>query len=248
MAGAERGGVAHADGLLFENATWVLCPPAALTGDEGTFRETFAPLIHVVEATGARPLLLDADRHDRAAAAVSHLPQLLSVALVNEAAHTDEAARDLAAGGFRDMTRISSSPFDLWREILTANHGPVLDVLARFADRFQRLRYAVAAEDWDALGEAFAAARASRDAIPLRTKGFLRPLAELTVRAEDQPGALLTITRALADAGVNVKDIELLRVREGADGVFRLGFEDEPEAERALAALEGAGCAARRRG
>jgi prephenate dehydrogenase len=246
MAGAERGGVAHADALLFENATWVLCPPDALAGDEGAFRETFAPLIGVVEATGARPLLLDAERHDRVAAAVSHLPQLLSVALVNEAAQTDEAARVLAAGGFRDMTRIASSPFALWHEILTANHGPVLDVLARFADRLQRLRYAVAAEDWDALTEAFGAARATRDTIPPRTKGFLRPLAEITVRAEDTPGALLGITRALAEAGVNVKDIELLRVREGADGVFRLGFEDEPDVERALAALAEAGFDARR--
>jgi prephenate dehydrogenase len=244
MAGAERGGIAHADGMLFENAAWVLCPPA---GDPSArpFEESFAPLIDVVEATGARAFLLEAERHDRIAAAVSHLPQLLSVALVNEALSADEAARTLAAGGFRDMTRIASSPFDLWREILTANQGAALDVLARFIDRLQGMRYALAAEEWETLSAAFEDAQRRRADVPVRSKGFLRPLAEVVVRVEDRPGALLHLVQALTDAGLDIKDAELLTVRMGVEGAFRFGFSRREDAEKAVKALAAQGYSAR---
>jgi prephenate dehydrogenase len=244
MAGAERGGIAHADPLLFENAAWVLCPPDPL--DAEAFRTAFAPLLEMVEAVGARPLLLDAETHDRAVAAVSHLPQLLSVALAPEAA--DGAARLLAAGGFRDMTRIASSPFPLWREILSQNRQPALEALARLGCRVERLHDALATGDWAALGRAFEEAREAREGVPARSKGFLSPLAELTVRIEDRPGALLGVARALAEAGVDVRDIELLRVREGAEGAFRIGVSDEAEAERAAQVLRERGYDPRRRG
>jgi prephenate dehydrogenase len=244
MAGAERGGIAHADPLLFENAAWVLCPPDPLA--EEAFRRAYAPLLEVIEAVGARPLLLDAEAHDRAVAAVSHLPQLLAVALAPEA--SEGPARLLAAGGFRDMTRIASSPFPLWREILSQNRQPVLDALARIGGRVERLREALAAGDWAALGRTFEEAREAREAVPARSKGFLSPLAELTVRIEDRPGALLGVARALAEAGVDVRDIELLRVREGAEGAFRIGVASEAEAERAAQALRERGYDPRRRG
>jgi prephenate dehydrogenase len=244
MAGAEHSGMDNADPLLFQNAVWVLCPPEGV--DHSEFANRFAPVIDLVTCTGARPFLLDAARHDRIAAAVSHLPQLVAVALVNEAVAEDEAARDLAAGGFRDMTRIASSPYGIWREIFAANQGPVLDVLARFSDRISRIRHRIAAEEWGELEKLFDGARTARAEIPTGAKGFLQPLSELTVRAEDKPGYLLGIVKALTGAGLNIKDVELLKVREGAEGVFRFGFADEEEADRAVEALKECDYEARR--
>ncbi|MDX1548603.1 MAG: prephenate dehydrogenase/arogenate dehydrogenase family protein, partial [Rhodothermales bacterium] len=166
MAGAERGGLAHADALLFENATYVLCPPEGVP--HGAFVDRHPALISLVEDTGARVLVLGAARHDRIAAAVSHLPQLVAVALTHYAAglHADDDAfLRLAAGGFRDMTRIASSPFDLWRQILTGNQGPILDALAGFAATVQRFRNRLIEDDLDALEDAFDAARRARDTI-----------------------------------------------------------------------------------
>jgi prephenate dehydrogenase len=239
MTGSERRGILHADALLFENAVYVVCPPDRGAEDDPRFRA----LVALIEKTGARVLTMSADRHDEAAAAVSHLPQLLSVALVGQLGDLadDGTSRHLAAGGFRDMTRIASSPYGVWRDILQANHGPILDAMARFAARFERLRGRLADDDLEALGDAFAEAADTRATVPARSKGFLHPLADVFVYTPDEPGALHRITGALADGGVNIKDIELLKIREGTGGTFRLGVDGDRDAERAVEVLGAAG-------
>lgn len=247
MAGAEHGGIDHADPLLFENATYVLCPPSDLP--EGELRQSGSSFIELVGSTGARLLMLDPARHDRIAAAVSHLPQLLAVALVDYVGslhEKDDAFLRLAAGGFRDLTRIASSPFDLWRDILAANEGPVLDALAGFATYLQRIRNRLIEEDLDAVGDTFDHARTVRETIPRNSKGFLRPLSDVYVYAEDRPGVLLDITQRLFDVDLNIKDIELLKIREGTGGAFRLSFSDPDSADRAVGALNATGFTAYR--
>jgi prephenate dehydrogenase len=247
MAGSERRGLANADPFLFENATYVLCPPRTLTTQ--TLQTQHADFLELIRALGARILILDATRHDTIAAAVSHLPQLLAVLLVNTAAELskgEDAFFRLAAGGFRDMTRIASSPFDLWRDVLFANEGPLLDALGHFAANLQRLRNRLIEEDAEALGEAFEQARQLRERIPRDSKGFLHPLADVYVRIEDRPGALFRITQALYEAGLNIQDIELLKVREGTGGTFRLGFATEADADLACQVLRKANIEARK--
>ena len=245
MAGSEHSGAAHADAFLFENATYVLCP----ADDTNRLGEVHQPLVDLLEHTGARLLVLDADLHDRIAAAVSHLPQLLAVLLMNAAAERNrdhDAFLKLAAGGFRDMTRIASSGYGMWRDILVANHGPILDALGGFAAAVQRLRNRLIEEDWDAVETAFDEARRVRETIPRDTKGFLHPLADLFVHAEDRPGSLLQIVQVLYDAELNIKDLELLKIREGTGGTFRVGMADRATAERAVTALTEAGLSAYR--
>lgn len=240
MAGGERGGVDHADALLFENATYVLCPPA--TADEDL--SDYPGFIDLVESTGAHVLLLDAERHDRIAAAVSHLPQLLAVLLMNHAAtlnDEDDAVLRLAAGGFRDMTRIASSPFTMWRDVLIANQGPILDALGGFAAGIRKVRNRLIEENVEALQQQFSDARHVRNTIPRDTKGFLHPLADIYVFAEDRPGELLSIIQTLYDADLNIKDIELLKIREGTGGAFRMSFADDDLANTAVEALSDGG-------
>lgn len=245
MAGAENSGIEHADSLLFENAVYVLCLPDGT--DEEQLEGPLAPVLDLVEATGARPLLLEAQRHDDLVAAVSHLPQLLSVALVNTVADTedpDEAtalALKLAGGGFRDMTRIASSPFDMWRDILVGNEGAIHDAVSRFRRQLRSLRNRLIENDLDALEEAFDDARTARDAIPRDTKGFLHALADVYVRAPDKPGVIHELTGHLVDADLNIKDIELQKIREGTGGTFRLAFSEGADADAAIEVLQAAG-------
>ncbi len=249
MAGAEHSGIDHADPLLFENAVYALCLPGGLDAD--ALDGPLAPLMQLVEATGGRPLVLDAARHDRLVAAVSHVPQLLAVALVNLAASADEddgddLALELAGGGFRDMTRIADSPFRVWRDVLVGNEGAIHDALSQFRRLLREMRNRLIEDDLDALESLFDEARTAREAIPRDHKGFLHPLSDIYVRAADEPGVLHEITGCLAEAGINIKDIELQTIREGTGGTFRLAFEDADDAEAAVAALSDAGYEARR--
>jgi prephenate dehydrogenase len=268
MAGAESSGIEHADALLFENAIYALSLPEGV--GESALEGDLAGAVEVVTATGARPLVVDAATHDRLAAVVSHLPQLLAVALVNTVAETDGSsgsndgpqddpddgaeddatagnlALELAAGGFRDVTRIASSPFDVWRDILVGNEGPILDAVSHFTRSLQHLRNRLIAEDLDELEEAFDTARTTRSRIPRDQKGFLQPLADVYVRAEDDVGVLHELTGCLAEAGLNVKDVELQSYREGTGGTFRFSFATAADAEEAVATLTTAGYQVRR--
>lgn len=247
MAGSEAQGIAHATPILFENAAYVLCPPDH--ADAERLRTEHAGFLDLITATGARPLVLDAATHDRIAAAVSHLPQLLAVTLVNTVAAADDDdqhALRLAAGGFRDMTRIAASPFGMWRDILVGNQRHILDALGHFARRLQTVRNRLIEEDLDALAASFEAAQTTRRGIPSDAKGFLEPLADVYVAAEDRPGVLSTMTTALYEADLNIKDIELLKFREGTGGTFRLGFAQEADAEAAVDVLTAAGFEAHR--
>ena len=249
MAGAEHSGIEHADPLLFENAVYSLCLPAGT--DEAALDASLAPLVDLVEDTGGRPLVLDADRHDRLVAAVSHVPQLLSVALVNLVATTededeDELALQLAGGGFRDMTRIATSPFKMWRDVLVGNEGAIHDALSRLRRLLREMRNRLIEGDLEALGDLFEDACSARDAIPQDSKGFLHPLFDIYVRAPDEPGVIHDLTEHLLEADINIKDIELQTIREGTGGTFRLAFEEASDAEAAASVLSEAGYEARR--
>lgn len=238
MAGAAVGGPGQADALLFENAVYVLTPdePGAVPPEA----------LWLVEAVGARAVVMEAERHDRAVAAVSHLPQLLAVALVEAAAEAGGDALGLAAGGFRDMTRIAGSPFSTWGPILRDNRDAVLAALDGFQHQLDTIRRAVAGTP-NTLAPVFEHAGLTRAALPSASKGSLAPLADVVVWADDRPGFLHALTGTVARAGLNLRDAELLRVRSGEVGTFRFGFETAADADAAVRALDADGYRAERR-
>lgn len=243
MAGTEQSGIDHADPLLFENAVYALCLPQDQPDD--ALQGPLAPVMDLVADTGARPLHLAPAQHDRLTAAVSHLPQLLAVALVTTVADADDEspsnlALELAGGGFRDMTRIAASPFEMWRDILVGNESAIHDALSQFRRTLRGLRNRLIEGDLDALEDAFTEAREAREAVPSDTNGFLHSLTDVYVRAPDEPGVLNDLTGHLAAADLNVKDIELQTIREGTGGTFRLAFADGADADTAVEALRGA--------
>ena len=230
MAGSEGSGIEYADGLLFQNAVYVLCPLP------GTGKK-IQPLFSLLKSIGARVVTMNAREHDRVAAVISHLPQLVAVGLMDNAAREnkrDPAILRLAAGGFRDMTRIASSPFGMWKEILSNNRSEAGRAVAEFEKLLKQIRKELSQRTLSKVGKKFVRAKSFRDAIPKNSKGFLHSLHDLFVWVDDKPGMLARVAAALSGAGININDIELLKVREGQGGTFRLAF-DSAETSRMAA-------------
>jgi prephenate dehydrogenase len=240
MAGSEQSGPRHARAGLFREAAYVLCPGEEEAGPDA-FADEHERFIELIEATGARIEIMPAARHDRSVAALSHLPQLLAVALANQAGADENAAR-LAGPGLRDMTRLAASRFDLWKSILMANQSFVLDALSQLGSQLQRISNRLAGDDLDALETLFEEARHARTDLSHGPRDLpdASP-ADLHVEAQNRPGELFRITKALYEADLNVMDIEFLTVRGSADGVFRVGFSEEAKVEAARRAVEEAG-------
>lgn len=230
MAGSEGKGIDYADALMFQNATYVLCV-------ERKQRKNITALTSLLHSIGARVLFLSAKEHDAVAAVISHLPQLIAVAMMTMAGKknkTNPAYLQLAAGGFRDITRIASSPYEMWNDILSSNAGEIRKVLREFSSLLTRYEKDLRTQKTQShFARRFREAKNLRDAIPKNSKGFLHPLFEVYVSVEDKPGVLARVTTALYKAGINIKDIELLKIRDGRGGTFRLSFDSKREAERA---------------
>lgn len=162
MCGKEATGLASAEPTLYEGAPWVLVPlPRTSTHALALARELSL-------AVGAHPLVLDADRHDRLVAAISHLPYMLAVALMSAAAeigHEDEMVWKLAASGFRDTSRLSASDVTMMLDILLTNQAAVGDALRRASGHLDHLAGLLAAGDEDNLRALLVAARDQRTAM-----------------------------------------------------------------------------------
>jgi prephenate dehydrogenase len=139
LAGKERAGVENADATLFANARYVLTPL-----DEGHLEDPrVKAFVSLVTAIGARPQIMDPARHDRALAFLSHLPQLLSSALASLIAEESIAARlpvELAATGFRDMTRLAESPYSVWRDICLTNLENIQQALEALVEKLEFMK------------------------------------------------------------------------------------------------------------
>jgi prephenate dehydrogenase len=201
-------------------------------------------LASFLEELGARVVLLDPKTHDEVVSVVSHLPQLTAVALTNVAGDRHPSGRRhlrLAAGGFRDLTRIASSKPEIWADILTLNRVEIDKSLKLMIGELSVYRKLLSRRKDSSLGKQFNTARRIRSNIPKTMKGFIHQLDELYVFVKDQPGMIARMTASLARAKVNIKDIELMKVREGRGGTFRLAFESKEMSTRAAAVLSRAG-------
>jgi len=230
MAGSEARGIQAADALLFENAVYVLTPL------ENTPESIKDRMVGLVETIGAKAIVMLPGMHDQIAAAVSHLPQLLAVTLMNLISKQGKSPLHLklAAGGFRDMTRIASSPYDIWEDILETNQSDIIGTIDEFIEDLEKLKTGIG---HTSMRDNFEQANKQRLSIPRDTKGFIRPHYDLLVRVEDKPGIIATLSTALAEADINIKDIEVLKVREGDSGTIRLSLETPDARTRAESIL-----------
>jgi prephenate dehydrogenase len=238
MAGSHEAGAAHATPDLFVGATYLLTPTAA------TDPEAYRRLHGLFTRIGARVLAVDPDRHDLLVAVVSHLPQLAATTLMNLAAGRASAEHAnlllLAAGGFRDTTRVAASNPDLWVDICAENRDAIVEVLDDYRERVGALRSLIALGDEAGLRAELAAARAARRSLP-GTKTVTGALVELHVPIPDRPGVIAEIATGIGGAGVNIEDIAIEHAPSGGQGTMRLAIVGFAEAGKARAALEARG-------
>jgi prephenate dehydrogenase len=216
MAGSERSGPEAADSRLFQGATWVLTPTAATADD------VLPTLSSFLRSLGARVVALPPERHDELVAVVSHLPQVAASALADIAADVVEATGDavlaVAGGGFRDTTRIAASDPRLWLGILQGNRAAVLEALTAYTGRLERIRAAIAGDDWATVEAVLSRASAARRR--LVPKEQAEQVVDVVVPLDDRPGQLAAATTALGAAGVNVEDLAMRHATEGRRGAL----------------------------
>jgi prephenate dehydrogenase len=229
MAGSERSGLAAADETLFQGATWLLTPDERVSG------EPLRRLSAMMRTLGARVLVVDADLHDRLMGVASHLPQVVASALMNVASDTadttGQAVLTVAAGGFRDVTRIAASEPDLWVAILRENRDAVLRALDALADVLGDARTALEDDDAPALRAILAKGQAARRTLP--SKERVDRLVDLVVALDDRPGVLAQVTQALGEEGINIEDLVMRHATEGARGALIVGVLAGATADRA---------------
>lgn len=217
MAGSEHAGVLNADAGLLENAIWALTPSATTSETAAAYMEAF------VREIGARPLVMSAEQHDRVVATVSHLPYLTAVALTKLVENGEDSTLKmlLAAGGFRDLTRVASGDPVMSRDMISANKEYLRESLNHLKEQLDDLAAMLDAPE--PLENELLKVKRVRDAIPIVRRSLLPALYEIIVPVPDKPGEFARITNALADGEINIKDLEVLNVRESG-GAVRLAF------------------------
>jgi prephenate dehydrogenase len=218
MAGSEALGVDGSRGDLFEGATWVLTPVA------DTDPEALTLVHQVVRSLGADVLTLAPADHDRLVATVSHVPHLTAATLMGVAAEQAEehaALLRMAAGGFRDMTRIAAGDPGIWIDICRDNRDAILDVLDHLIGSLEQMRLVVATGDGEVLRRRLSRAQEARRNLPA---GAPPPelLVEVRLPVADRPGELASVTALATELGVNVYDIEVAHGAEFQGGVLIL--------------------------
>lgn len=207
MAGREVSGPGAATASLFSGATWVLATDGASESD-------LEAVETVVSLLGARAVRMAASEHDAAVAAISHLPQLIAAALVGLASNHPEAM-NLAAGSFRDLTRVAGSEPELWLDVLAANRDRVLPALGEMQERLASIANLIETGDQDRLAELLSSARDVRRDLTARATAVRIALA-------DQPGELAKVGSALSAARADVRDIQLRHSPFGGGGVLTI--------------------------
>ncbi|MGZ8784395.1 MAG: prephenate dehydrogenase [Acidimicrobiia bacterium] len=225
MAGREHAGPRAASAALFRGATWILCSDGASEGDQKKMTD-------IVMSFGAVPVTMTAAEHDAAVAAISHLPQVLASVLVQVAAG-DPHALDLAAGSFRDLTRVALSEPAWWAELLVINRDELQRVLGSLIETLSLWSSDL---EEGAVERLAAHLRESRD---LR-RAMAPPVVAVGVVMQDRPGELGAVGRALAVSGVDVRDLQLRHGPHGGGGVLTLSVRPgESETLRAALVDEG---------
>lgn len=231
MAGSEKTGLDSAKDYLLENAYYIITPTVSTNPDSlADFRE-------LVTSLGAIPMILDYELHDYATAAISHLPHVIAYSLVNlvrECDDANETMKTIAAGGFKDITRIASSSPVMWENICLSNQEQLLKLIDTYMNMLQQTRNDIAAADGNALITSFTSAKDYRDSITINRNGALKQVYELYMDLLDEAGGIATVATILASNNLSIKNIGIIHNREFEDGVLRLEMYDDESLNSAI--------------
>lgn len=238
MAGSHKSGVEAAHELLFENAYYVLTPL------EGTPQDKVDELTSLLSHTRAKIVVMNPQEHDRVVGAISHFPHIVAAALVNLVADYDQDNawyHRLAAGGFRDITRIASSNPQMWRDIIANNRDVLISLIDDWNHSMEQTRQLLVENKTEEIEQFFHKARQYRDGLPERKRGALSPIFELSVDVPDHPGVIGRVTTLLGEKEISITNIKILETREDIMGVLQISFRNEPDLLKAQQCLQDEG-------
>lgn len=236
MAGSEATGYHAGRANLFENAYYILTPL------EETDSRHVEKLSGFVRAFGALPIVLQPGRHDYATAAISHVPHVLASALVNTIRNLDgedKIMHTLAAGGFKDITRIASSSPKIWDSICRTNRENIVEILDALIEGLNTFKNSLCGDS--RLQDFFASAKEYRDSFQDNRVGAIVKTYDIIVDVEDKPGVIADIASLLGQHGINIKNIGINNSREMEGGAMEICFYDHDSQAQSLNILKTAG-------
>ncbi len=234
MAGSEKSGYANANDHLIENAYYILTPSSSVKEPD------IYKYMDFVEKLDAIPLVLSAEEHDYVTAAVSHMPHIVAYSLVQTVMETDspeEYMKMIAAGGFKDITRIASSDATMWEQICLENPDNIRILIAEFMQRMEQFDDFIRNADGDKLHKSFDEIKNYRNSIHDGRKGALQKIYDLHCDIKDEAGAIATIATILSTQGISIKNIGIVHNRAYEQGALHIEFYDEHAKAQASATL-----------
>ncbi len=234
MAGSEHSGYASSRAGLLENAYYILTP-----GDSVSYTNV-ERMQQLIKAIGAIPIVMSQEKHDKVTAAISHLPHMAAYALVNLIEQSDdeeETMKMIAAGGFKDITRIASSSAVMWQQICGENKEELVAFMNAYIDTLSSLRDKIAGENTSYLLDYFKDAKDYRDSFDDVISGPIKRSYRVAVSIPDEAGIIAKISGMFAKDGINLKNMGIVHNREFEEGVLRIEFYDEASLKRAVSIL-----------
>lgn len=235
MAGSEKSGYTNSKAMLIENAYFVLTPSSKVAQEKIDAYAAF------VENLKALPIVLSYQEHDYVTGAISHLPQIIASTLVNYVRKSDtkdELMKHLAAGGFKDITRIASSSPTMWQHICIKNRDNILTILDTFIQNLNQIASIIEAGDEQGIYHWFDVSRNYRNSIPDSSSGPIKKVFAVYCDIIDEAGGIATIATILASNNINIKNIGIVHNREFEEGVLRIEFYDADSSSRAAKLLQ----------
>ena len=234
MTGSEKTGFGNAKEHLFENAYYILTP------SEDVPEEWVKKYHDLAASLGAIPLVLDYREHDYITAAVSHLPHVIASSLVNTVHNLDsreEHMKLIAAGGFKDITRIASSSPEMWEQICLYNNENISKVMDEFIWLLTEAREQMNSKDGAGIYRMFEESRDYRNSFSSASLGTIKKTYRIYCDLIDESGAIATIATILSVSGISIKNIGIVHNREYDEGVLRIEFYDEDPSRKAAEVL-----------
>ena len=235
MAGTEEIGYEHASEHLLENAYYIL------TNNGIVDAKKFGDFYSFIRNLGAIPLEITAEEHDFATAAISHLPHVISAALVNTVRNNEtesQLLKTIAAGGFRDITRISSSSPVMWEHICLTNKDQILNMFDLYIREISKFKDLIAASDGEGINELFSDAKEYRDSLPIKGSSILPQSYDFYMDLDDKAGGIATVSTILAAKDISIKNIGIIHNREYRNGVLHIEFYKDADRNLAIETLE----------
>ena len=230
MAGSEKTGYENSDVLLLENAYYML------TETSSSSAEKMSRMKELVLSMKAIPFVIDCRKHDEVVATISHLPHLLASSLVNlvkDSDGPDGVMKRVAAGGFKDITRIAGSSPVMWEQICETNREAILPVLDRYISSLAEIRDRLNARDGSYIHDLFERSGRYRNSISDENNGLLNAQYSFSVHIADRPGSISILSAILSACGINIKNIGINHSREENEGALRITFYDSESCDLA---------------